>query len=338
MIQPLVNENDIYNIHSPSLLLKGSFDNLSEIKNLYINGSSVNIDYTGNFETEIKIPYKTHDVEINYLLSNGELRTFKFKTHRPFGEAAELAAPETRQGKDYALLIATNEYRELANLVNPVFDAGTIAEELKEKYKYDVETVYNPSLVTILTKLKSYAKKLYSDDDQLIIFFAGHGEYDKFFKQGYVLAADSKANDESRVSYLSYSDLRSIINNIPCKHIFLVLDVCFGGTFDPLVAARGAPSYQAVNRESFIKRKMSHKTRLYITSGGNIYVPDGRPGQHSPFARMFIEALRGFGGEDGILTFNELVSYTEKVVPEPHFGEFGDNEPGSDFLFIYDPN
>jgi hypothetical protein len=73
---------------------------------------------------------------------------------------------------------------------------------------------------------------------------------------------------------------------------------------------------------------------LYLSSGGKEYVPDGRPGQHSPFTRKFLEALRSYGGEDGVLTINEILSYIEKVDPQPRFGEFGNNEPGSDFLFI----
>ena len=79
---------------------------------------------------------------------------------------------------------------------------------------------------------------------------------------------------------------------------------------------------------------MKNKTRIYLTSGGKEYVPDGRPGAHSPFARKFLDALRHYGGEDKILTFNEILSYVDKVTPEPTHGEFGNNEPGSDFLFI----
>jgi len=189
----------------------------------------------------------------------------------------------------------------------------------------------------IYSTLKSYAKKMYNEDDQLFIFFAGHGEYDNFFKEGYVLAKDSKANDEGRSSYISHSNLRTIINNIPAEHIFLTMDVCFGGTFDPLIASRGSDNqYQAVEKEAFIKRKLKYKTRLYLTSGGKTYVPDGRPGHHSPFARRFLDALRSVGGEDGILTYKEILSRVEKTNPEPRYGEFGNNEPGSDFLFIYE--
>ena len=86
--------------------------------------------------------------------------------------------------------------------------------------------------------------------------------------------------------------------------------------------------------DEYLKRKSKYKTRLYLTSGGKEYVPDGRPGQHSPFARRFIEALRNYGGDDGILNVNEIIQFIEKVEPQPCFGEFGDNEPGSDFILM----
>jgi hypothetical protein len=145
---------------------------------------------------------------------------------------------------------------------------------------------------------------------------------------------DGLKGDLSNSSYISHSNLRTIINNIPCKHIMLTMDVCFGGTFDQFIASRGIEDMSKVERDQFIQRKLKHKTRLYLTSGGKTYVPDGRPGAHSPFARRFIESLRSYGGEDKVLTSNEVLSFVEKVTPEPKHGEFGDNEPGSDFLFI----
>jgi hypothetical protein len=81
-------------------------------------------------------------------------------------------------------------------------------------------------------------------------------------------------------------------------------------------------------------RKLTYKTRKYLTSGGKEYVPDGRPGMNSPFARKFLEALRGRGGKDLILSLIELNSYVETLKPQPRMGEFGDNAPGSDFVFI----
>lgn len=169
-----------------------------------------------------------------------------------------------------------------------------------------------------------------------MIYFAGHGEYDAVFQEGYVIASDSKMDDPAKTSYLSHSNMRTIVNNIPCNHIFLIMDVCFGGTFDPLIASshRGADLYAEVSPEKFVERKLKYKTRLYLTSGGKEYVPDGRPGHHSPFTRKFLEALRQYGGSDKILTVYEVLQFLDKVEPQPRFGEFGDNEPGSDFILI----
>jgi hypothetical protein len=47
-----------------------------------------------------------------------------------------------------------------------------------------------------------------------------------------------------------------------------------------------------------------------------------------------LEALRGYGGKQGILTITGILSYVERVTPEPRQGEWGANEPGSDFVFI----
>lgn len=246
------------------------------------------------------------------------------------------AVGEDILGVDRALIFATSIYDSFSELVNPVIDATTVAEELKSNYFVQTELIVNPTLKEAIEKIREYAKLDYNENDNLLIFFAGHGMYDEVFKEGYVISRDSKSDDVAKTSYLSHSNLRTMINNIPCNHILLVMDVCFGGTFDPLIASksRAADMYTEVTNEEFIQRKKKYKTRLYLTSGGKEYVPDGRPGHHSPFARKFLEALRNYGGNDGILTINEVIQYVEKVEPQPRFGEFGDNEPGSDFILL----
>jgi hypothetical protein len=233
-----------------------------------------------------------------------------------------------------AILFATDIYDSFSELTNPVFDAQTMAQELNQNYGFQTEVVENPSLDQIISKIRAYAQMNYNPNDELFIFFAGHGIYDDVFKEGYIISSDSKAGDESKTSYLSHSNLRTMINNIPCNHILLVMDVCFGGTFDPLIATRGTEMYSEVDLSQFVERKMAYKSRMYITSGGKEYVPDGRAGYHSPFARKMLEAFRDYGGSDKILTVNEILQYIEKVEPQPRCGEFGDNEPGSDFLFM----
>ncbi|MBI9052982.1 MAG: caspase family protein [Bacteroidales bacterium] len=276
-------------------------------------------------ENPFHIIKKTRNTSTQSDISEGDISKNHLNTE---GEGA--------LGVDRALVFATNIYDSFSELVNPVLDATTVADELQSNYFVQTELVINPTLKEAIEKIREYAKMDYGKNDNLLIFFAGHGIYDEVFKEGYVISRDSKSDDVAKTSYLSHSNLRTMVNNIPCDHILLVMDVCFGGTFDPLIASksRGADIYTEVTNEEFIQRKKKYKTRLYLTSGGKEYVPDGRPGHHSPFARKFLESLRNYGGNDGILTINEIIQYIEKVEPQPRFGEFGDNEPGSDFIFL----
>jgi uncharacterized caspase-like protein len=252
-------------------------------------------------------------------------------------DSAVSRAPRARTGKDYALLIATNTYDEWSGLTNPVPDAEAIEDELKNYYGFETELITNPTKAGIIAALKKYKNQTkFADDDQLFIFFAGHGTFVDDFREGYLISKNSLKNDPDASTYLSHSQLRNVIDQIPCRHIFLVIDACFGGTFDEKIARRGdgEKDYAEATNLEFIDRKMRFQTRQFLTSGGKEYVPDGRPGQHSPFARRFLEALRSYGGNDGILTIARILSYIERVTPEPRRGEWGGNEPGSDFLFI----
>lgn len=235
--------------------------------------------------------------------------------------------------KDYALLFATDRYDNWGDLVNPINDAETIGKELTERYGFEVEIVKDGNQDDVFNKLRQYAQRNYKPQDQLFIFFAGHGQYDETFGEGYIVAKNSLQNDQAKTSYISHNRLRNNINNIPADHIFLTMDVCFGGTFDAVLAgSRGA--YEDTDDETFIVKKLSLRTRKYLTSGSKEYVSDGIAGQHSPFASKFLEALKSNGGGDRILTLTELNLFMERIKTTPRFGDFGDNDKGSDFLFL----
>jgi hypothetical protein len=241
---------------------------------------------------------------------------------------------------DYALLFATNEYDEWSRLVNPIFDAEAIKKDLEELYGYKVELVKNPTKSVFLSKLREYSTRNYMPDDQLFVFIAGHGKFDPVIKDGYLVARDSKKADENSETYISYSDLRTRLDNNPCRHVFLTIDACFGGTFDQAIAKRGDEdsmdelAFNPTVQADLIKRKLQYKTRIFLTSGGKEYVDDGRPGRHSPFATLFLEAMRTGGGRMRVLTTATIYSYVEPAKQEPRYGKFGDNEPGSEFVFV----
>ncbi len=237
---------------------------------------------------------------------------------------------------DYAVLFVTNDYDHWPDLINPINDGRMIADELRKNYGYKVEVMEGGTQSQILKKLREYAEKKYKPLDQVFIFFAGHGQFDQTFGEGFVVTKESQANDDAKTTYLSHNRLRSIVNNIPCEHIFLAMDVCFGGTFDQAIAHRGLDEevYKEASQAEMVTRKLTYKTRRYLTSGGKEYVPDGRPGMNSPFARKLLEALRSRGGKDALLTLGEINTYVEALKPQPRAGEFGDNAPGSDFIFV----
>ena len=238
--------------------------------------------------------------------------------------------------KDYALIFGTDNYDNWTDLVNPVNDARAIAAILKDKYNFQTEVVENATLEEINDKLYDYNTKKFNPQDQLFIFFAGHGYFDETLGEGYLVATNSLMNDKGKSSYIPHLMLRERINNIRCEHVFLVMDVCFGGTIDPVLAkARADDAMDEAADTQYLVKKLTKRTRKFLTSGSKEYVPDGTPGKHSPFAEKFILALREIGGGAGrILSLLELRTYFLRLDTEPRFGSFGNDDPASDFVFV----
>jgi hypothetical protein len=241
-------------------------------------------------------------------------------------------------GTSHAVLFATTKYDDprWPPLKTPATDAKEIADELGTSYGFDVARIDDPSVEEIRRKIHQLAERKYADGDQLFLLFAGHGDKDETLKKGWIIARDSKAAE--RQSAYPYSELREDIDNIPCRHILLILDVCFGGSFDPSIrdAQTRGKEYQEASTLEFIQRKLRYRSRLYVSSvDQQTEAPEGRG--HSPFAWRLLEALRSGGGQDGVLTWNELLAYLEKLDPEPRGGVFPKtmhSDPGGDFLFV----
>jgi Caspase domain len=322
-----VKDSAVIKFSGNEFILSGKVNKGQEIKSLLINDESIDIENNLTFTQGIHLNNGENQITVKAIDKNNLVSKINFK----------IVSQSISKRTDYALLFATDNYDSFPTLANPIFDAETIAQELSNNYHFITHLVKNPARDTILAELRLYSSKIYSKEDQLLIFFAGHGNFDNVYKEGYLIAADTKKDDKVKSSYLSHSILRTIVNNIPCNHILLVIDACFSGTFDRRIASRGLGSVEddKISRsEEWIRQKLSLNTRKYITSGGKDYVSDGIKGHHSPFVRKILEAFRGYGGSDGILTLSELLAHLEGIEPEPRSSEFGDNEPGSSFLFI----
>ncbi|WP_075589869.1 caspase family protein [Labilibacter marinus] len=245
-------------------------------------------------------------------------------------------------GKKHALVIGINNYSNgnpmWSNLNNPTYDAEKIGHELETGYGFKVDLLLDANNKDIFSSLKTYSETL-DENDQLFIFIAGHGDFDnEFFHDGFIVTSSSRPtnDDQYRNTYISFSEIETIINNLPPKQILLCLDVCFGGGFDVKVKQNRNKQdiYEEQELDDFVSDKIDLKTRLYITSGSLNEVPDGYAGRHSPFAYKILEALRTSGGSRGYLTSNQVFNFVERLPSKPMFGSFGSNEPGSAFLFI----
>ena len=71
-----------------------------------------------------------------------------------------------------------------------VNDAQAVAHILSSKYGFSVEILYNATRTDILRALSRYRRTL-STDDNLLIYYAGHGWLDMAGDEGYWLPVDA---------------------------------------------------------------------------------------------------------------------------------------------------
>ena len=287
---------------------------------------------TVKFITEVSLDVGSNSIRIEAVDSAGN----RDSVEQIIDRKSELLASLNMTCR--ALLIAVNDYQNWGKLHNPITDIRALDQELRENYDFQTNVLVNPKKTEILSSVRNYYNQEFFENDELLIVLAGHGHFDELSKTGAFISTDAKtpSQDPNFETYIGYPILENLITHIPCKHILVVLDACFGGTFFREVAMRGEDDvYRELPPKEKILRKMKFKSRMLLTSGGKEYVPDGRPGDHSPFMRRFLEGLRNYGGTDKILGVDELkVIYMDAVNPQPFLGEFLDNEPGSNFLFI----
>ncbi len=194
-------------------------------------------------------------------------------------------------GKYVALIIGIDNYSGYwPKLNNAVNDAEGMAEILKKSYMFnDVYTLTNEQATrkNILDKLDWLSKHL-TKEDNLLVFYSGHGQYNKILNKGFWVPSDATSN--SVADYISNSDLKTFIGGIPSKHTLLITDACFAGDI-----FRGAPAesmaFDPNNMERYYKEVYSKQSRDALTSGGLEEVMDSGKNNHSIFTYYLIKSL-----------------------------------------------
>lgn len=192
-------------------------------------------------------------------------------------------------GQYYALIIGIDKYKGTwTPLKNAVNDAKAVEGLLKSKYKFDqFKTLYNETAnrLAIIKELEWLVKNV-KEQDNVFIYYSGHGEFKSELNKGYWVPSD--ALTQSTGEYISNNDLQTYLGGIRSKHTLLVSDACFSGDI-----FRGNTVAVPFEESEKYYRDVHHlPSRQAITSGGVEPVMDGGREGHSVFAYYFLKALK----------------------------------------------
>ena len=231
---------------------------------------------------------------------------------------------------DYqALVIGIADYKYLPKLQTAVNDAKAVARTLKEDYGFKVNLMIDPDRLAIIDALDEYRETL-GPDDNLLIYYAGHGWLDEDADRGYWLPVDAKPKRRGR--WVSNATITDTLKALAAKHVMLVADSCYSGTL-----VRGVDMEERKREGDYWKRMASKWARVAITSGGLEPVADKGGGKNSPFAKAFLDAL---GDNDLIMDGTQLFTKLRRpvIVAANQTPQYADvrqaGHDGGDFLFV----
>jgi hypothetical protein len=240
----------------------------------------------------------------------------------------------------HALIIGINSYTSAPPLLYAVNDARAVASTLETRLFFpsaNITLLFDQDATRnkILSEYLRFEREGCDRDSRLFVFFAGHGFTKTGLSRevGFLVPYDGKVDDLSTL--IRWEELTLNAELIPCKHIFFVMDACYGGlAFTRAISAAGAVR--------FLKDMLIRPVRQALTAGkADELVLDGGSSRagHSIFSGYFLDALEGEAQTpEGLLTATGVMSHVYKHVSgdihsrqTPHYGYLsGDGE----FIFL----
>lgn len=248
--------------------------------------------------------------------------------------------------RNLAVVIGINQYvNGIPELKTAVNDAQKLAQLLEENYQYKVlqlldEDATKDKLTSLLTAFADQTfpsdngSKIHLEaDDRFLFYFAGHGFAQDGLDNtdgpvGFLVPQDGERNEET---WLKMQQLHDVLIKLPCRHLLIILDCCFAGTFRWAGREREVVRSQKVYRERY-DRFIAGLAQQVITSASydekatdSLYRfgERGDNQDHSPFAELLFQALNGEADFtcDGVITATEIYLYlrdkiTTKQTPE----------------------
>lgn len=139
-----------------------------------------------------------------------------------------------------------------------------------------------------LTALNNLRGKL-TPRDNLLVFYAGHGEIDPVTQRGYWIPVDGERGN--RANWVSVVDITDQLNAMSAKQILVVADSCYSGTMTRSALPQAEAALAEDARLAAIRNFVRVRARVALTSGGLEPVVDGGAGRNSIFVKSLIEVL-----------------------------------------------
>lgn len=278
----------------------GKVDSPVDLLSLTINDRKKNVNKQGIFKTDIKLNGIKTPVQIIAVDKNGTRAMLNFMLSTELAKNIDRPAQATTTTQDkqawkqlnfgtyHALIIANNDYKKVPGLDTPIIDGQVIEKVLRTRYNFKTKLLTNGTRYQILSELNQLRATL-SKDDNLLIYYAGHGELDKVNMRGHWLPVD--ADGDNTANWISTVAITDILNAMSVKHVMVVSDSCYSGAMTRSSLARLDAGLSNKQRHDWLKAMLKTRSRTVLTSGGLKPVMDGGGGQHSVFANAFIKAL-----------------------------------------------
>jgi hypothetical protein len=312
----------------PELTILGKItDEKSGVNRIFINTQKFEMTVDGLFAQKIPLSKGDNKIEI-IAVDNEDNYAVKVLDVNYVTESPLISGFLKVTGEYYALLIGIDQYQdpELQNLDNPVKDAENLYKVLVTDYLFSAQNVMllkNVSRADINNALDMLAQKI-TPEDNLLIFYAGHGVWDEKANIGYWLPADAKRT--LKAEWFRNSTLCDYIKEINSKHTLLITDACFGGSiFKTRSISLEAPKA--------IQMLYDLPSRKAMTSGTITEVPD-----RSSFVKYLVDRLyenkeKCISSEQLFASFRIAVINNSDVIPQ--YGEIKNvGDEGGDFIFI----
>jgi hypothetical protein len=207
----------------------------------------------------------------------------------PSQRSSTSTAPNRRY---YALVIGIDKYPEsMPQLKTATSDARSVADVLQRRYSFQVQLLLDAGATRkgILSAIAAY-RNLLTANDNLLIYYAGHGFLDKDEGVAYWLPSGAVAGDDQS-NWVSADDVNHAIRALSAGHILVVSDSCYsGGLAQPgqrLVIAQKP----TVEQQAYLDKMRQRRSRNLMASGGNEPVADSGTAGHSVFAYPLLDGL-----------------------------------------------